>query len=240
MTILKFTRTIKIMDEGKDKLTVITPDADGGPKDSVVPHEEVSPQRQLVREIKAKALAGKTSIEDIAAFEQSTSGAALGVLEDYLQLRELSELVPYFKGKIAGDFSEDLGDADGRGFNLRFPGYSLQVNEEGTIEMTPPMNGMDDSLLYDTEDRYDRSRLGAVIKPKTGRVELHSGEPVNPTSESKFRSMFEITRGYFADVRRAVPAMRNAAQMGLSPDISLPRFPTAQMNQVRAVPALLQ
>lgn len=227
------------MDEGKDALVILSPD-DAKPKDKLVTSEKLSPERQLIREIREKALAGKTRIEEIAAFDQSTSGILLGVLEDALQFKELSELVPYFKGRVAGDFHGAMYSEDGRGFNLNFPGYRVTVNEEGTIEIKPPMKGMDDFLLYATEDPNDRARSGAVVKPNKGSVELFSGEPVSPSSETRIRAMFEVTREYFADVRRATPDVANAARMGLSPDMSLPRFPTSKINQVRSVPPSLQ
>jgi hypothetical protein len=187
---------------------------------------------ETVQKLRADALGGKTSIEDIAAFENSLAGRALSMAEGFLKTSDALSQYPDVKRFMVG--SDPHTDRDGSfSFDVGRQ-FRVIVRQDGVMEFKPPFNGGDDSFLYGAE-ADPGARLGVDIDIKTGEAtSMIRGQRQVLTDETEGRmtELISVTRGYYDRVQSDVPEAAYELSRRRQP-AGLMTFPSAEINNIR-------
>lgn len=186
--------------------------------------------------VRRSILGENPDAQRITAFEQSMAGRAFGVAEKYFQLQESEQKYPFIRQRYVGmSNTSSLGDEIGDRYVAVNVGgqYRLSVNENGIIDLNPPMRGGDDSLIYHTTDR---AGFGVKVDGKTGAVTVGgAGETqVAPETQARLYVMLDTTNAYYETFQRSLPLAENfRLAMGIVPDGLFPRFPKEEIQRLR-------
>lgn len=184
-------------------------------------------EAQLIQEVRQQALGENPTPEATDAFNNSTQGLSLSILERFYRLRETAGTLPI--------------EGNARNFNLKYGSLGLDVqrkfviyldskqqskSEAGRIRIKGPFNGGDDVLLYNPKVS------GVDIDIKTGNI-TYGEEAVTPETKGRIDSMLQLTRAYYTAAEQTAPRALQLTKAFPSTETIMPRFPSAAITQIR-------